>query len=354
MKTYTITLHNSQNCGSSLQSFALQKFLLKNSIDNEIIDYQPKYKASFSVWIKKTIKQVLFFRSVGLQKKKFLHFTMHHLQLTKKTFHSFDELKKENFVCDAIITGSDQLWNMMYDCGRDDSFYLSFCNLPKYAYSVSLGRSDIPYENLDKIHRLCSDFQWISVREQRTVDLVSKYVSCPVEFVCDPTLLLSSSDYESISSPRVVKNSYIFIYLAQEVDTNILKQIVDKVKYRHIKAKIVFSGTFKKRCKCDVHIKDISPSEFISCIMNADYVICNSFHACVFSMIFKKPFTAILPPLNGERIESLLKVLNAPTISSGNIREVNPSIEEYAEISKSISRFADYSSTKFLKEILKR
>lgn len=128
MKTLTITLHDTDNCGSSLQAFALQHFLITHGIDNEIIDYVPSYTQNNGSPIKTFIRNIIFRKSYLQRRKKFQNFINKNLKLTKKKYKTYLELKNNPPQADVYITGSDQLWNNSYSCGNDPGFYLNFVN----------------------------------------------------------------------------------------------------------------------------------------------------------------------------------------------------------------------------------
>ena len=94
MKTLTITLHDTDNCGSSLQAFALQHFLLKNHIENEIIDYVPSYTQNNGNPLRTFIRKIVFFWPSYIRKKKFKQFIREHVKITKKKYTNYKELEQ--------------------------------------------------------------------------------------------------------------------------------------------------------------------------------------------------------------------------------------------------------------------
>lgn len=139
MKTVTITLHNTENCGSSFQAFALQHFLKEHGIENELIDYVPTYTQTGGHRMRTLAREVIYFRATMRRKRNFRNFIRKYLILSKKKHKTLEQLKHNPPVADCYITGSDQLWNTMYACGRDPAFYLDFANGKKVAYAVSMG-----------------------------------------------------------------------------------------------------------------------------------------------------------------------------------------------------------------------
>ncbi len=347
MKTLTITLHDTDNCGSSLQAFALQHFLITHGIDNEIIDYVPAYTQNNGNPFKTFIRNIIFRKSYLQRRKKFQNFINKNLKLTKKKYKTYQELKNNPPQADIYITGSDQLWNNSYACGNDEAFYLAFVNsekVKKISYAVSIGKCNINENDLKLVKEYGNNFQWISLREKVNVGDVEKVVNkVPVVHVCDPVLLNDAKEYDKIKKFRIIEEKYILVYVAQAINKLELNRIVKEIAEEN-GLKIVFIGTYRSKCDCDFHIKDMDPGDFLSLIYNAEYVISNSFHATMFSLIYNKQFIAILPKENGNRISEILELTNLENHAFGKFDKI-PYItsEEYIEINKKLKIFKEES-----------
>ncbi len=305
MKTLTITLHDTENCGSSLQAFALQYFLKSNGIENEIINYVPHYTRDYGHPIKNFVWNIFFLKSILIRRKKFKEFIRKYLKLTSRKYTTVSQLRRYPPQADWYIAGSDQLWNTMFACGRDPAFYLDFAQGRKLGYAVSMGRERIPEDNLDMIRKYAGEFEGLSVREKTSVKEVEKAYGKHVEYVCDPVLLHSVEIYDQIRCKRIFSEPYILVYVAQKVEPQMLDRWVKRVNSEG-KLMVVFIGAYRQMCRCDYHIRDISPSEFVSLISYADYVVSNSFHATLFSLLYHRQFVTIVPEENGKRMESIL------------------------------------------------
>lgn len=351
MKTVTITLHDTDNCGSSLQAYALQHFLILNNIDNEIIDYVPEYVTNNGNKIKTIIRKIIYYKESKNRKIKFDKFVTNYLVLSKKKYSNYKELCEDFPKADCYITGSDQLWNSMYGCGQDPAFYLNFVKeRKKIAYAVSLGREEIPDENLSLVKKYAQDYSWISVREKSSVDQVKKVVeNVEVDYVCDPVLLNEAKEYEIIKNDKIINEKYILLYMAQIPNSSFMNEIIEKIK-KQINGKIVLIGSYRNRCQCDMHIRDVAPGEFLSLIFNAEYIISNSFHATMFSLIYEKQFLSILPDKNGARIKEILEYVNLAdhTLKSDENFVKLPIIEDYSVITDKLKIFRSESQKKLL------
>ncbi len=355
MKTLTITLHDTDNCGSSLQAFALQHFLEQNGIENEILNYVPNYVKNNGNMLKTILKRIIYFREYNNREKKFKEFSKKYLKVTNTKFKKYQELEKFKFEYDAFITGSDQLWNSRYKCGQDAAFYLKFVKNgeKKIAYAVSLGREKIPDSNIEILKSYARDFYWVSVREKSSVNQIKNFFpNTNVEYVCDPVLLNDSIEYNSIKSKRLINEKYILIYMAQIPDTDFMNKIITMIKEK-IDGKILLIGAYRNRCISDLQIRDVAPGDFLSLIYNAEYIVSNSFHATMFSLIYEKQFLSVLPTENGARIKEILKYANIEKngITTDTIINDIPYIDDYEKVTSLLNDFKNNSRKKLLKNL---
>lgn len=197
---------------------------------------------------------------------------------------------------EAFVVGSDQVWREEYS-PRIQSYFLDFMpeddKRKRIAYAASFGKESdyISPEKMPECRRLLGRFDAVSVREAEGVDIVRRdFGRHQVEKVLDPTLLLSATDYEALIAPTDRHSSpYIASYILDPDDekTAILTQL----------------ATDKNLPVSEINI-GIRPegmptvSQWLANFADADFVVTDSFHGCVFSIIFSKPFIAIA---NAER-----------------------------------------------------
>lgn len=302
MKTKTITIHALDNCGSGLQAYALQQALLRRGIENEIIDYRPWYIHNNGRpldW-KFFVKRIVYGKGVRERRAVYDRFIEQFLVTTQR-YTSVGQLRKANLQADCFIAGSDQIWNSYFECGKDLAYYLDFAGgQKKVSYAASLGRSAFDEQKLAFMKDRVGKFDWVTVREKSAVDLLSQ-IGIPSAQVCDPTFLLDAEQYRQ-NEIRLLQEDYILVYLTEA--SELLDKAIERLKNRY-HAKVVYVGSFRNRCKCDVNLTNVGPWEFIGLIDHAKCVIAGSFHASVFSCILHKNF-AVLPYENNIRMEELL------------------------------------------------
>lgn len=253
---------------------------------------------------------------------------------------------------DGFITGSDQVWNLRWS---DSSYFLDFVpnDKKKYSYGASIGSKEISPELSSMLRQHVSTFDGITVREESTAQLVSEICDRDVRMVLDPTLLLDRSDWDIVCSSRLMHQKYVFCYFLgdDEAMRHVSKEIAKRMQC--VLVNIPHAPLDYKKCDekfGDIDLYDVDPSDFISLICFAEYVITDSFHASVFSNIYSKDFIAFgrkgMPEMNN-RIIDLCKIF-------GNSYRFLPYADEGA-FDMIISRLRNNQKTDYnLYETIKR
>ena len=342
MMIHIITLHSIYNPGSALQAFGLQKFLETEGYDTEIIDYRPRYSTVGRNKMKGYLRKLLFHNNEVKVKRKYEGFMSEKMKLSQVTYKTFNELKQAYRNNDIFIAGSDQLWNADYDCGKDDAYYLDFTDSTrKIAYATSVGKKSVSEEEIQRIIKSIKSFSTITVREKSTAELLSNRLGEKVTWVCDPVFLLDKDLYDNMTK-KMINNRYAVVYLSSESD--LLNNVVEDIS-KKTGCKIVLIGGNRTRCKCDLHVRDLGPYDFLSLIKYSEIVISSSFHATAFAHIFHKKFGVILPKVNGERIESLLELTRLTDrilTDSQSVLSVYKEID-YSKVDMALGRYIDES-----------
>lgn len=307
MRILSITIHRPANCGSALQAFALNRYLIDTGYDAAIIDYVPSYLETEGAWIRSMARRILFWKPYKRRKKLFNDFIDRNCSLTNRKYKNYRELRKNPPAADVYMVGSDQLWNPCFNCGRDAAYYLDFVrNGIKMSYGTSLGTDRMPEQDLVEVAAHLKGFSYISVREQCSVAQLDQHSVHNVKWVCDPTLLLDRSVYNNLAQNYKELGKYTAVYLVEA--SALLNQTLEYLHdVRGLKT-VGVSGYLKKY-KADKQIMEAGPCEFLGLIRDSAFVLATSFHATIFSIIFQKDFAIILPRINQTRIRQLLNYL---------------------------------------------
>ena len=227
-----------------------------------------------------------------------------------------DKTCLEPYCFDAYIVGSDQVWRPIYSYGISN-YFLDFTvgkDVKRIAYSASFGTDQWEFttEQTAVCSELAKQFDAISVREDSGVGLCRKYLNIDAVQMPDPTLLLDKNDYLEIIKNDCPENSHsggIFTYILD--DSEIKRSIVQKVssKLKLNSFSVMPQAQFKNVGRKGIE-KCIYPpvAEWLQGFADADFVVTDSFHGTVFSIIFNKPFISIANGKRGtSRFTSLLK-----------------------------------------------
>lgn len=334
MKIKTITCHNVYNPGASLQAYALASYLRQLGHDVQNIDYQPGYLRHYPLtgvpensrfnrpglrlaYQVTKFPRRLWERLTSRRKKAFDRFTAHYLPLTKQTYRSWEALASAPPDADLYIAGSDQIWNPVFQNGKDPAFFLDFVpeGKKRISYAASFAVEELSEEDQNRMQPLLQRLDAVSVRERSAVTILEKMGirSCQV---MDPVFLLKRSHWERLAV-HPAEEGYILVYDFDRspVMSAIVKELAAKTG-RKLVSLFPMEGA-------DEVWQDAGPLEFLGAIQNAGIVLSNSFHATAFSLIFQKEFYVI----NREekintRMRDLLGVVELENRLIGSTREL--------------------------------
>lgn len=312
MKIGILTYQYAMNYGAVLQAFALKNYLSYCGYETSIINYDSSYlysqNRSFSA---KAVSAIWnFFKSfMGSKKKKqkFDCFRRDKLKLRNEVMSDKKTLKKylECNHFDAIIVGSDQVWNQEIN-GNDDVYYLNIENdILKISYAASFGVSNICRDAQFHMKECLKKFNAISVRENTGRKIIAN-MRLTSEVVLDPVFLLDKAQWEKLMPELPLeKDPYILCYILPG-DSAVEQKIEDTARQlrRETGKKLVFLGRreYKRFLNDGKDYVSASPEEFINLFKFADTVVTNSFHGTAFSLIFEKCFCSIVnKDIRGER-----------------------------------------------------
>lgn len=231
----------------------------------------------------------------------FTHFQNRFLHLTGICKNKSELQQFINPEFNKFIIGSDQI--VRHPWHYDFIYYLDWVNGNKtlLSYAASFGISELSMNDKElKYAKQCLDrFDAFSVREHSGADIMRKYFGQDnIPVVCDPTMLLSAKDYQQIidaENPATPKGDYIAYYFLDE-STGCLANFAKT--YTVINAYKDDQGNFR------------TFGEWLNIIKNAKYVITDSFHGSVFSIIYKRQFITLTTKTRGnERLISLMEII---------------------------------------------
>ncbi len=308
MKAAIITIFDKLNYGNRLQNYAVQYVL--NQMQMETVTYAFDFDRITKIQkIKFFLQKISKFRLPGTihfwkyyvaKCLKFEKFNNKHIKY--KYYHSINEIDKS---MDYFIVGSDQVWNpLWYDMTscQQDVYLLTFVEKKKkICFSPSFGLEELPEEWKPWFLKHLREFEFLSVRETAGAEIIRELTEREAEVLIDPTLMLSQDEWMKIAHPTDAadyRDEYIFVYFLGGVSEKGKRDIdilVQEYQYRIINV----LDESKPEYMSD-------PGEFIYLIANAKMILTDSFHGCVFSFIFNKPFW-VYDRVNGMNMNSRIE-----------------------------------------------
>lgn len=344
MKIGILTLPLHTNYGGILQAYALQTILERMGHEAIVLGKKnhaqlpPLWKMPLS-YSKRLIKKfILGEKSIRIFHEQWYNKTYPIVsQYTQKFIDKYinyvtpgdlSSLNPNDF--DAIVVGSDQIWRPIYYRKIENAF-LAFAEewkIKRIAYAASFGTDQWEYtsDQTEKCKNLVKKFDAVSVRESAAVNLCKEHFGINALHVLDPTMLLNKNDYislfEASQTPKSPGN--LLVYILDE--THEKAELVDKIaKEKGLIPFMVNSLVDNQYAPLEKRIQP--PIEnWLRGFYDAEFVITDSFHACVFSIIFGKPFIAYGNARRGlSRFNSLLKMfsLEDRLTTSSKINQLN-------------------------------
>lgn len=314
MKIGIVTFHKAINFGAILQAYALQTKLKELGHEPFFIDNNNTLSLlRWDMWISKspikTIKKIAASINNIIRIKNFSKFLNCNLILDKQEFNRTDYFYNHLPYADAYICGSDQIWNYkMVNKSDEQLFWLAFGNEKsrKIAYAASFGMESLPDDIAIRYSNYAKRLTTISVRESDAVKIINSFGISNVQHVVDPTLLLTAVDYSKIEIPcSSAIQPYCFCYRLGE-DTKIEMEKI-QIQFQNKYLYNIHNAT----CTYLLQTVNYGPGNWLVEIKNASFIITDSFHGVMFSLIYRKEFLVVLRKGNvkgmNSRIHSVLK-----------------------------------------------
>jgi len=303
------------NYGQILQCYALQKYLRDMGHDAYVVRHclwSDIIKPSAWKKILKVFNPIKLYKFVASKKRRiadirekydnprnFEGFRNKYIKQSPRTYFSSDELVKNPPVADIYIVGSDQVWNtdtfgvpVNMAINLINVYLLNFGDksIRRISYAASFGKESREIDdNLINIFTpLLKKFDYVSVREKTGLEICKRCGVDTAEWVLDPTMLLDVNIYRALYRDEKITNRpnkpYCFLYLlGHKIDIS-FQIIYDWAKSKDIEIVYVTMDSQPNK-----HKKTYATiPEWIYLLEHAEYVITNSYHCTIFSLLFKR------------------------------------------------------------------
>lgn len=313
MKIGILTFHCAHNYGAVIQCYGLQQYLRSLGHQVFVIDYRPDYFSSYrlskikysesksiKVFIKRIINRIIIGKVKNRRYYAFDNFIQKKLNLIPF------QLNSDYSEFDAIVLGSDQIWNPSITGGHyDEVFFGQNAKCKTISYAASSRTKTLSDEQKLYLKSHLCNIDSISVREESLEELLKPLVNQPISTVIDPSFLPEVDEYNNLCTAINSPRPYVLVYevernddtsrIADEIAASIGADVIELVSHTSLK---FCQKRFRQEC---------GPIEFLSLIKNAKCIVTTSFHGMALSLKFQKHFYSIRQGTNADlRAESLL------------------------------------------------
>ncbi len=285
MKVGIITINDNNNYGNRLQNYAVQEFMKKEKNECYTLKNIPQLNGKEKILLKFIKYIITKDRNKEKNKKRVKAFNEFNKNINFSKHYYITPYTKIYKKFDYFITGSDQVWNPNFGRLRDVDL-LSFAKPEqRIAFSASFAINKLPEESKNKTKKELEKFNAISVREDRGKEIVEELTGRKdVQVLVDPTMLLTSEEWDKVAKkPEQLKtDKYILNYFLGELSEKRRKDIEKIAKENNCE----IINMLDKNSP----FYQTGPSEFLYLEKNAFLICTDSFHSCVFAILYNRPF----------------------------------------------------------------
>lgn len=346
-KVGLLTLPLSDNFGGMLQIIALYKVLEQEGFDVTLIDKQNLRSPLKGLLA--SLFEVLPMQNYRGHRGRHLARNRHAAVLrdlmpkrTRKVKSGREiEVELSRLGVDTVVVGSDQVWRFEYQGdGEELNYFLDFGgpNLRRIAYAASFGHGRWTYPGLTVAVTSClKRFDRISVRENTGLEILKgNFGISDAVLTSDPTVLLPRSFYEELSRNEKPQPG-IMCYAIDRSDT--VNRLIDDIE-RHL-------GQQGQTIRISPYDNNTSIGAWLRRFRDADYVVTDSFHGVVFSILFEREFLVV--PNRSRGLDRFLTVLKQVDLEDRMVHEIKPT-----EVAQKLAVPIDYSRVRQRLELIRR
>ncbi|MDT2758653.1 polysaccharide pyruvyl transferase family protein [Enterococcus xiangfangensis] len=300
-----VTLSGNFNYGNRLQNYALQKVLEKKGFEVETLEISFSRVSKVNKFMKalirgcmspSLIKKIFQKREYGkdfsemskLKSPKLLPFTKEYIRT--RYIESENELSTVASQYDYFITGSDQVWNQ--SAMSDATFFLDFVPIEKrYSYAASFGKNSILNADKRYYKTNINGMREISVREFQGYSIVKDLTNRDAHVHLDPTMLLTAEEWRTLALQEsfewLPKKKFILRYVLRGMSETKEEELLEFKKKYNYEVITIMGDSIKE----DNEI--LTVIQFLQAIDKAEFVMTDSFHGSVFSILLNTPFQVL-------------------------------------------------------------
>ena len=311
---------NFTNYGSALQTWALHQAIKRAGSEPILIDYCPEILADKDplnpfkhMWDQDEESRRMCELTMPAIRENFAKFDIFYHECfdrssQKYTAQNFNEIGAENL--NGFVCGSDTIFCIDEFKGFDDGYYAHYPEMKgrSVSYAASFGDSHFDEESYKTLNERLKNFKAIGIREEQMIPYVKNHVGVPVQRTIDPTLLLTSYDYDVITAKRQYSAPYLLLY-TRRYDSNMeafAERLAEEKGLRIVEISLRAANADKG------HIMryDAGVEEFLSLVKHSSFVVTNSFHGLIFAVQYRRPMVVFTREQADSKINELLQLMD--------------------------------------------
>lgn len=360
MRVGILTFVRSRNYGAKLQAWALQSVVSSLGFECEIIDFRRECDCRIREMLKlvkegkvwQCAKELLIELLKWRKHSRLDSFVAQEMRLSAQTCFNLGDLAELSERYDAIICGSDQVWNPDLTQESQPCYLLDFPakrDMLRISYAASFGKDFINESSLGLFSRCLKRFDAILIREKSASGLIKSLAGKDAFSVLDPTLLLTREQWATIGEDIDINEPFLLVYSFGSPP--MLKVLAEQIaKERGLKVVTFHKRKHYRNEVC--RVPNAGPREFLGLFSKAEFIITNSFHGTAFSILFRKPFFSLATNNKTSRIKDLLDALGLRDrmVDDGSITGADSEID-YAQVGSKLQVLRE-DSIAYLKSAL--
>ena len=336
---------NFTNYGSALQSWALCQSIKKiagNIVEPVLVDYCPEILADkdplnpfANMWDKdEESRKMCELTLPAIQENYYKFDKFYHKRFErtckKYTAQNFNDISTDENIT-GFVCGSDTIFCIDEFGGFDDGYFANYDCMKKNSvvYAASFADSHFEQDDYQKLNECLKNFNAIGLRENQMIPYVASHVDVPVQRVIDPTLLLTSNEYDKIADERLENEKYLLLY-SRRYNPH-MEAYAEKLAAENGWKIVEISLRAKNAEKTNRRMfYEAGVEEFLSLTKYAECVVTNSFHGAIFAVQYSKPFYVFSRELCDTKIKELLALfgltdhlLVSGAEDKGNLNDIN-------------------------------
>lgn len=347
MKIGILTLPLHTNYGGILQAYALQQVLQGMGHEAMVLDEEKQFhfslKRRIEMYVKGKVKRLLqgknaiiyspeYYKQLWAARTRYTgQFVSEHI--VRRVVKDVSEISEGEF--DAFVVGSDQIWRARYaqpfpGVGNAFLLFSKGWNIKRISYAASFGTDNWEYNKSDTVNcsMMAQAFDAISVREASGIMLCREYLGVDAQQNIDPTLLLDADDYVKLVKRNTPQSPGTLMCYALDQGKEVEDIVSCIAKEKMLTPFYANSQTENHRLTLEERVQP-PVEQWLQGFRDAEFVVTDSFHACIFSILYRKPFVVIGNKCRGmTRFESLLQIFGLEGRLVSSYEDYKQKVEE--------------------------